>query len=271
MFTTFVESSPYVISATSANDVQGTVSSTSSTCDSITLTALPNAGFNFDHLNDNSTVNPRTVTLTQDTSFIAYFVPSSQIIYIHDTTYVDRWQYDTTYIHDTTYIDRWQYDTTYIDNYFHDTLFLDIDYNHISVISGNPSRGLVAGNGYLPTGSQVEIAAIPIRGSQFIGWQDGNTDNPRTVTLNDDLVFVATFDELEGIVDLQPSDYTITTQGNQVIITGATNQRVRIFDVVGRLLGNAQSHNDVAVFQAPTMGMYLVQVGDSPAQRVVLR
>ncbi len=324
-FTDIVERSPYEISATSANDAQGAVSFTNISCSSFALTALPSSGYNFDHWSDNSTVNPRIVTLTQDTSFVAYFVSSTQNIhdtiyvdrwqydttylhdttivnrYIHDTTIVDRWQYDTTYIHDTTYVDRWHHDTTYVDNYIHDTtivnnyihdttyvdrwlydttyidiyihdtLFLDIDYHHISVISGNPSRGFVAGNGDFPTGSQVEIAAIPIRGSQFVSWQDGNTDNPRTVSLDEDLVFVATFDALEGIADLQPTDYTISTQGNQMIISGVADKRVRIFDAVGRLLGSAQGHNDVAVFQAPAMGVYLVQVGDSPAQRVVLR
>ena len=294
-FTDIVESSPYVISATSANDAQGAVSSSNISCSSFVLTALPSSGYNFDHWNDNSTINPRIVTLTQDTSFVAYFVSSAQTIhdtiyvdrwhhdttylhdttivnrYIHDTTIVDRWQYDTTYIHDTTYVDRWQYDTTYIDNYIHDTIFLDIDYHHLSVISGNPSRGLVAGNGDFPTGSQVEIAAIPIHGSWFVSWQDGNTDNPRSVTLDNDLVFVASFDELEGIANTQPTDYTISTQGNRMVISGVADKRVRIFDAVGRLLGTAQGHNDVAVFQAPAMGVYLVQVDDSPAQRVVLR
>ena len=143
------------------------------------------------------------------------------------------------YIHDTTYVDRWQFDTIYIDNYIHDTLFLDIDYNHISVISGNPSRGLVAGNGDFPRGTQVEIAAIPIRGSQFVSWQDSNTDNPRTVSLDEDLVFVATFDELEGIADLQPTDFTISILGNRMVISGVADKRVRIFDAVGRLLGTA--------------------------------
>lgn len=291
-FTNFVEIEPFVISVTSANDIQGTVSSTRNSCTSYTLAAMHSCGYHFDHWNDNNTDNPRIVNLTQDSSFVAYFVPSTQIVYlhdttivnsyIHDTTYVDRWRYDTTYvhdttvvnryIHDTTYVDLWQFDTIYIDNYIHDTLFLDIDYHHISVISNNPSRGLVAGNGDFPTGSQVEIAAIPIRGSQFVSWQDGCADNPRTVTLDNDLVFVATFDELEGIADLQLTDYTINTQGNRMVISGVADKRVRIFDAVGRLLGTAQGHNDVAVFQqAPSMGVYLVQVGDSPAQRVVLR
>ncbi len=303
-FSNFVEDGPFGVSASSANNSHGSVSTSDISCSSATILASPNYGFYFDHWNDNSTENPRTIDLTQDTSFVAYFIPADPfLVYLHDTTYVDRWQYDTTYLHDTTYVDRWQYDTTYIhdttivdrwqfdttyihdttyvdcwqydttyiDNYIHDTLFLDIDYNHISVISGNPSRGLVAGNGDFPRGTQVEIAAIPIRGSQFVSWQDGNTDNPRTVSLDEDLVFVATFDALEGIADLQPTDYSISAQGNRMVISGVADRRVRIFDSVGRLLDTADGHNDVAVFQAPSMGVFLVQVGDSPAQKVVIR
>jgi len=38
------------------------------------LIAFPYSGYQFDHWNDGSTQNPRTVVLTQDTTFIAYFV-----------------------------------------------------------------------------------------------------------------------------------------------------------------------------------------------------
>ncbi len=43
-------------------------------------------------------------------------------------------------------------------------------------------------------GQEVTVSAIPQEGSQFIQWSDGNTDNPRVVTLNTDLTLTAQFE-----------------------------------------------------------------------------
>jgi hypothetical protein len=41
-----------------------------------TITAVPAHGFRFSHWNDGDTTNPRTVFVTQDTAFTAYFLPA---------------------------------------------------------------------------------------------------------------------------------------------------------------------------------------------------
>ncbi|MCQ2282962.1 MAG: DUF6383 domain-containing protein [Bacteroidales bacterium] len=85
------------------------------------------------------------------------------------------------------------------------------------------------------------------------------------------MVFVATFDGTEGIDNTEPDPYAITSQGNQVIISGVAEFPVRIFDAVGRLRATSTSHSDTAVFSAPATGVYLIQVGTYPATRIVLR
>lgn len=54
----------------------GAVAVVQPTCDTsaATLTATPDAGYAFDHWNDGNTDNPRTVAVTQDTTFSAVFV-----------------------------------------------------------------------------------------------------------------------------------------------------------------------------------------------------
>ena len=280
-------------------------------CDNHTavIAATPAPGHTFSHWSDGSTDNPHLLTVTSDTLLVAYFSlgPTNDTVFIHDTAYVsipihdttivDNYIHDTAYvfdtvyvsipIHDTTIVDNYIHDTAYVfdtvyvsipihdttivNNYIHDTVFIRFDLRTLSVTSADLVRGLAAGNGIFPINSEVEIAAIPIAGNRFVHWQDGNTDNPRTITLTDNMAFTAIFEGTASFNSPLPTDYTISTQGSQVVIAGAANQRIRIFDAVGRLVSTSQSHNDVAVFQAPAMGVYLVQVGDSPAQRVVLR
>lgn len=66
----------YTLTALSADETMGTVDGGGSWVENteVTLTALPNEGYLFDHWNDNDTTNPRLVILTSDTTFTAYFV-----------------------------------------------------------------------------------------------------------------------------------------------------------------------------------------------------
>ena len=280
------ESYNYSASVATSDSTQGSAAVVfQPRCDNHTavIAATPAPGHTFSHWSDGSTDNPHLLTVTSDTLLVAYFSlgPTNDTVFIHDTAYVSIPIHDTTivnnYIHDTAYVFDTVYvsipihDTTIVNNYIHDTVFIRFDLRTLSVTSADLVRGLAAGNGIFPINSEVEIAAIPIAGNRFVHWQDGNTDNPRTITLTDNMAFTAIFEGTASFNSPLPTDYTISTQGSQVVIAGAANQRIRIFDAVGRLLSTSQSHNDVAVFQAPAMGVYLVQVGDSPAQRVVLR
>ncbi len=63
---------PFVVNATANNEAFGSVA-VESDCSSATLTALPNACYQFVSWNDGNTDNPRIVNLTSDTSFVANF------------------------------------------------------------------------------------------------------------------------------------------------------------------------------------------------------
>lgn len=57
----------------------------------------------------------------------------------------------------------------------------------------DPARGTVKGGGEYAMGNTVTLTATPKYGSIFVGWSDGNTDNPRTITVEGDANYIAQF------------------------------------------------------------------------------
>ena len=64
----------------------------------------------------------------------------------------------------------------------------------ISVYSHDNSRGTVSGGGTYNEGSQVTITATAKSGYKFKEWNDGNTDNPRVITVTKDAIYTAHFE-----------------------------------------------------------------------------
>ena len=86
----------------------------------------------------------------------------------------------------------------------------------LNVVSADAAMGSVSGSN--PAAKHFlsyEISATPNNGYHFVQWNDGNTDNPRTVTLISDSNFTATF---------AANSYTIT------YMDGQTELNVDTFD-----------------------------------------
>ncbi len=64
-----------------------------------------------------------------------------------------------------------------------------------------PELGQTSGSGTYPAGASVEISAYPSANARFVKWDDGNTQNPRTVVVNSDKTYIAEF--------AQAQEYTI--------------------------------------------------------------
>ena len=155
----------------------------------------------------------------------------------------------------------------------HDTITITepITYYTLFVTSGNLNRGLVAGNGMFPEGTEVEIAAIPIQGNMFVQWVDGNTDNPRRVTVNGNTNYVATFEANQvGVTEVEGVNFTIGTENGAIVVKDAPEMQIRIFDNLGRCLITNKGGELVRLFNMPASGTYMVQVGNYPAQKVVV-
>lgn len=73
-----------------------------------------------------------------------------------------------------------------------------------------------------------------------------------------------------GVEEGEPGGrcYVVGGEDGRITVKGAEGERITVFDMMGRLV--AGSDND-GVFQVPTAGVYMVKVGQWPAQKVVVR
>ena len=87
----------------------------------------------------------------------------------------------------------------------------------ITVVSNDPTMGIVDGGGEFPINSTIDISATPYEGDQFDGWSDGDMSNPRAVTVTDDATYLALFSEIPTPI------YTVTVyyEEGQGLILGA--------------------------------------------------
>jgi hypothetical protein len=232
-----------------------------------------------------------------DTTYLWQYDTTVINNYIHDTTIVDNWIYDTTYlwqydttvinnyIHDTTIVDNWIYDTTYLWQYdttvvtlfdttmIHDTIIIteSLTYHNLSVITNNPVLGIVAGSGQFPEGTQVEIAAIPMEGCNFVSWSDGSTENPHTVILNENAYYIATFSQSsQGTNSPIQSKWYAYSESGTIVVMGDNLGEIQILDELGRLLHSYSSPANVVRFIVPSSGIYFVRVDNSGAKRIVV-
>ena len=61
------------------------------------------------------------------------------------------------------------------------------------------AHGTVEGGGVFKKGEQTTLKATANEGYKFTQWSDGNTDNPRTVTVTSDVTYTAEFTKLEQL------------------------------------------------------------------------
>ncbi len=68
----------------------------------------------------------------------------------------------------------------------------------ITVKSADVSQGKAYGGGDFDAGTTTRIWGTPEVGYQFDRWNDGNTENPRTITVNGDATYTAYFKTVGG-------------------------------------------------------------------------
>ena len=186
----------YTVTVESDDEVMGSVSGTATEdyLTNITITATANPGYHFVRWNDNSTVNPREVSVTENATYTAYFTYN---------------QYT------------------------------------VSVSSASTTMGTVApATSTLNFLSSVEISATPKTGYHFTQWNDGNTDNPRTVTVSEpvDLSFTASFDT---------NVYTVTTAVNDEAMGSVTES------------SSVKHFKSIALVATPNHGYHFVNWTDA--------
>ncbi len=77
--------------------------------------------------------------------------------------------------------------------------------HYYSVETSVIGNGTVTEGGTYAEGTAITLTATPDEGHEFVGWSDGNTDNPRTLVVTQDTALTALFQ----IIYLQPDTVTL--------------------------------------------------------------
>lgn len=176
----------------------------------VTFSAVPNGGYHFTQWNDSVTDNPRTIQLTQDTTFTAFFEIDSFYVSISCDTLkgsVDRinglYPYGAQLNISATpkygyHFDHWS------DNRYQNPRSLTITSNtNLTALfaknsyyvygTTNPNKGMVSGTGSFLYEDYCTIRAVPNYGYHFVQWSDSVIENPRSFILTQDTTFTAEF------------------------------------------------------------------------------
>lgn len=201
--------------------------------DTATIEAIPNIGGAFLYWNDSVTDNPRNIIILSDSTFTAYFKP---IDYLIETSVLPEeagtvteggiYHYNDTITLEATANPGFVFigwNDSITDNprnivVTQDSLFtalFDIKQCLVTVEVSPEDAGIVTGGGNYSYGSVIQLEATANEGHEFMHWDDGVTDNPRTVTVQGDSVFVALFStfQYEIITEAAPVEAGIVTGG----------------------------------------------------------
>ena len=211
----------------SANDeTYGSVAIGSSSCAVRTLTAIANEGYNFVIWNDGNTENPRTVSITSDTAFVAIFaeVVSTPTI--------------TLTVNDET--------------------------------MGSAS--------YTLDGNTAVLTATANEGYSFVIWNDGNSENPRTVTITSDTTFMAIFSPAVSLQEVNAREFALYPNPAKRFVTLEfdalqENTLLQIFDMNGREvrtfgLKAGQECLRIEIGKLPE-GVYTIMLGNAAKKLIV--
>ncbi len=135
------------------------------------------------------------------------------------------------------------------------------------------SMGHVEGvpTGAVAEGTQVTLRAVANQGYVFDGWSDGVTTAERTITVTEDIVLTANFKrDPSGIDNVEGIDALIYSTNNRIVVKGAENMNVYVYDVNGRCVSKQANAPETIEFTMQSAGVYLVKVGKAPAKRVVV-
>lgn len=224
-FTAYFAINTYNIVASANNNTMGVVSGSGTYThgQEVTIFASPNYGYHFVRWDDGMTDNPRTITATSDGTFTAIFEPNDYVVTVESfNTMMGTACCSGTYSYGQSlsitatpsfgyHFSQWNDGhtqnprtlTVEMDCSF--TAYFALNTYNVVAEANNNTMGNVSGSGAYLHNQQVTIEAIPAHGHHFVQWNDGITDNPRTVIITSDSIFLAQF---------TPNTYTLTAASN---------------------------------------------------------
>ena len=174
----------------------------------VSLTATPAEGYHFVKWSNESTTNPLTITVTEDIELQAIFDINTYTVTAtaENGTVTGAGTYD----HGTTvtltptanegyHFEKWSNGST--DNPLTITVTEDVKIqaifaiNTYTVTATATEGGTVTGADTYKHGEEVTLTATANPGYKFTGWSDGETDNPYSFTITEDVTLTANFEK----------------------------------------------------------------------------
>lgn len=239
---------------------------------------------------DGLTTNPRLVTLVSDTTLIAYFEQDTHYsisVSSNDPTrgtvtgsgryyYGDRAELAATpksHCHFAFWSDGNTSNPRYVSviaDASYEAVFMPDMFN-VNASSNHPEMGAVYGSGQYEYASEAVLTAVPFPGYSFRSWNDGNTDNPRTLVVVTNVSYQATFYDMLGIEDPDQADALMVQVSERTInISGLNGRPAAVYDVYGRRIALIERNDDTAQVNVLAAGVYLVEVPGAKAVKVVV-
>ena len=140
----------------------------------------------------------------------------------------------------------------------------DVQYT-ITVLSENTDQGEVYGGGTFDEGTVIQISADAHDGYEFSWWDDGNTDNPRNITVTENATYIASFAPATGIEENIAPEISIfpnPTSNLLNIISSETISEIEIVNVIGQIVLQMDVNSDNAVCNVSNLsnGMYFIKI-----------
>jgi hypothetical protein len=248
----------------------------------VIIEATPYTGYRFLQWTDGNTVNPRTITVLSDTTFVAEF----EVVYhvtlsVNDTT-MGTVSGEGDYAFNTTlsmeaipnigyrFVQWTDGDTvnprtiTVLSDTSFTAEFEAIIY-HVTISANDPVMGTVTGDGDHAYNTTPNIEAIPHTGYRFVQWTDGDTENPRNITVLSDTSFTAIFDVETSIESINKHSIKIypnpATDNLQIILPNEEHAIFILYDMQGKMLIKQEVRKEEIIsVDNLASGMYIYKV-----------
>jgi hypothetical protein len=243
--------------------------------------ATPAEGYHFVKWSDGSTENPRTIKAYGDLELSAVFDDTYRITataqngtIAYDTVYHEGDTATITATPSTGYhFVGWSDGNTdnprvmvVAQDYSFEASFEINTYS----ITATAENGSVSGTAIYNYGATATLTATPNSGYRFVKWSDGNTDNPRTINVSEDLTLIAVFEaNTTAVTESAANTINIYAHGNTIVVENATEE-IRVYDAMGALVCRDAMNRVRAEITINGTGVYIVKTGGT-VKRVMVK
>ena len=253
-----------------------------------TIEATPAEGYHFVQWNDGNTDNPREIVITSDTTLTAEFAINQYQVTVNadnpdmgSVTGGGEYAYGTSATIEAVPAEGYHFvqwndgntdnpRTLTVTGEVTLTAEFAINTYQVTVNADNAEHGSVTGSGEYAHGASATLTAAPAEGYHFVRWSDGNTDNPRTVVVTDNLTLTAEFEpSMTTGLDEVNHQLLVTTDHRNILIYGASDSVLSVYTVQGTCIYRGTAEAEPAIIPVPSAGMYVVMVGEEMPKVVV--